>query len=222
VATFGIVADVGIALREVLLRRFHDDLDDAWPLLGGDNGQSESDRISLAPPEIEQGVERVPLSIWLYLVAENEYTKNRQPFLAADGTITPPPLALTLYYLVTPGAPLTSANDRAGAQERKQRILGKVLQVFHTEPIIALVDHGQESNKQVDELYITLAKLSLEEISQIWQALDEPFRISVALRVTTARVESLRKTSAKLILERVFEHGKLRFVPSNALDRSAA
>jgi hypothetical protein len=219
VASFGIVADVGIALREVLLRRFRDDAAEAWPLLGGDSGQPDTERISLAPPAVENGVERAPLSLWLYLVNENEHVKNRPPSTRADGTITPPPLALALYYLVTPGAPNAGTSDAAAAQERKQRILGKVLQVFHTEPIIALVDRAAG---RVDELYVTLARLSLDELSQVWQALDEPFRISIALRVTTGRVDSLRMRRAGLVLERVFDHGAVRFVPSDSLEGSAA
>jgi hypothetical protein len=219
VASFGIVADVGLALREVLLRRFRDDPTEAWPLLGGDSGQPDSERISLAPPAIENGVERAPLSLWLYLVTENEHAKNRPPKTTADGVLNPPPLALALYYLVTPGAPNAGTSDPAAAQERKQRILGKVLQVFHTEPIIALVD---QTAGRVDELYVTLARLSLEEISQVWQALEEPFRISVALRVTTGRIDSLRTRRAGLVLERVFDHGAVRFVPADLRERSPA
>lgn len=218
-AGFGIVADVGIALREVLLRRFRDDPDEAWPLLGGDGGQPDEERISLAPPAIENGVERAPLSLWLYLVNENEHTKNRPATTRPDGTLIPPPLALALSFLVTPGAPNAGTGDLAAAQERKQRILGKVLQVFHTEPIIALVDRAAG---RIDELYVTLSRLSLEELSQIWQALDEPFRISVSLKVTTGRIDSLRLRRTSLVLERVFDHGTTRFVAVDPPARRSA
>jgi len=218
-AGFGIVAEVGMALREVLLRHFEDDPDDALPLLRpiGLESDDPDDRISLAPPETDNGAERAPLSLWLYLVHENEHVKNRPPTTSGDGRVTPAPLALTLHYLVTPGAPSAGANDRGAAQQRKQRILGKVLQVFHSEPIIALVDR---TAGHVDELYVTLARLSLEELSEVWQALGEPFRISIALRVNTGRISSLRERRAALVLERVFEHGTLRLVPATIGERS--
>jgi hypothetical protein len=190
---FGVVHEVGRALKAVLVERFHADAA-ASELLRNSAGD---DGISLAPPEIQNGVAQSSLSLWLYLVSEQEHTKNRPPTVLPDGRKISAPLALSLYYLVTPGAPAApSAGDRP---RWVQAILGKVLQVFHTVPIIALVDPEAEL---AEELHVALCRLTLEELTRIWDALGQPYQLSVCYRVNVARVRHLDISRGSLIVER--------------------
>ncbi|MFN8451296.1 MAG: Pvc16 family protein [Anaerolineae bacterium] len=77
------------------------------------------------------------LSIWLYQVTENEFLKN-QPPLRVNGTDDrqrQPPLALNLYYLVTPFT---------GESMMDYLLLGKTMQVFYENAIIPLRSSGDE------------------------------------------------------------------------------
>src|SRR5688572_6444124 len=87
-------------------------------------------QISLEPPfklvrEIDP--DQNTLSLFLYRVVENGDMKNR-PFEPANGNLLrPPPLALNLFYLITP---LTNSavNDR--------KLLGKTMQILYDHAII--------------------------------------------------------------------------------------
>ena len=56
------------------------------------------------------------------------------------------------------------------SEKTRARILGKVLQIIHSDPVVA-VKAGPKS-PLYDELHLTLTRLPLEELSQIWQALN--------------------------------------------------
>jgi Pvc16 N-terminal domain len=50
------------------------------------------------------------VSLWLYFIAENEFTKNTAPRRVADDREQFPPLTLDLYYLLTPFGPSGEAD----------------------------------------------------------------------------------------------------------------
>jgi hypothetical protein len=121
------------------------------------------------------------LSLWLYHISEDEHVKNVPSVRLADGTFRMTSLALDLYYLLTPFAPSGQADHL---------LLGKAMQTFHDTGTARIVDTtAQDVN---EELRITLYRRSLDEISQVWQALREPYRLSVCYQVKVTHVDSDR------------------------------
>lgn len=174
-------------------------------------GSELGDSVSLAPPAKEN--ERT-LSLWLYLVTENEHSRNR-PDVVEDGVIRPPPLALTLYYLATPG--ITSNSDGPAADEaisKSANVLGVVLQTLHTRPVVTLSREPKEADPHIEpaseQLHLSLCRLSIEELARIWEALDHPYRLSICFKVNIVRIESLRTTVGKPVTEREFITGRLK------------
>jgi hypothetical protein len=88
--------------------------------------------VSLATPE-EMAGRQQGLSLWLYRVVRDEHRLNDPPVLRPRPTgrvdLVPPPLPLRLHYLVTP---LTR-----NSPDTEQRILGRVLQLVHSRPIVS-------------------------------------------------------------------------------------
>ncbi len=101
-----------------------------------------------------------------------------------------PPLSLNLFYLVTPFA---------ATGEADQLLLGKTMQVMYDNAIVVLRDAEAEV---AEELRITLSRLSLEELTRIWEALREPYRLSVCYQVKVTRIDSTRLTGKERIIER--------------------
>jgi hypothetical protein len=200
---FRVIQRVGDALREVLLREFREDPDEAAALLSGIDDGDDRKAITLAPPAPPDAPQR-SLSLWLYLVNEREHSKNRPHIVTKNGEVFPPPLSLSLYYLVTPGAP--EIEDPEQANDTVQEILGKVLQVFYAHPIIALVDRPA---RVAEELHVNLDRLSMHEMMQLWSGLRRPYRLSVGYRVNIARIDSLQLSQGALIMEREFESTEL-------------
>ncbi|MBC2802367.1 DUF4255 domain-containing protein [Rhizobium ruizarguesonis] len=197
---FQVIAQAGEEIRNIFSKALKN---------AGLGSGDPSSIVSLAPPAKEN--ERT-LSLWLYLVTENEHVRNRPNIVEKDGVIRPPPLALTLYYLATPG--IASNSDGLAADEaisNSAKVLGVVLQTLHARPVVAL-DKAPNGNSETtsEQLHLSLCRLSIEDLARIWEALDHPYRLSICFKVNIVRIESLRQTIAKPVTEREFITGRLK------------
>jgi Pvc16 N-terminal domain len=123
------------------------------------------------------------LSIWLYRVIRDEQRLNDPPVRLSPTEVRPPPLPLRLHYLITP---VTS--ERYGDPETEQIILGKVLQVFYSHPILRGVDLQAEFSGTEVELKMRLEPMSLEEITRVWEALTGSYQLSVSYEVGVVNI----------------------------------
>lgn len=142
------------------------------------------------------------LSLWLYQITENEHMKN-QPMLKAPVQPGPPPpgqaprqalqyppMALNLYFLATPFAQ---------SDEADHLLLGKTMQVLYDNAIVFLQD---TASNIFEELRVIFCRLSLEELTRIWESLREPYRLSVCYLIRVTRIDSHRTPETGLVLER--------------------
>ncbi len=133
------------------------------------------------------------LSIWLYQVTENEYEKN-QPIARGNGNAgTFPPLALNFFYLITPFTP---------SGESDQLVLGRLMQTLYDNAILLV---RNQPDGDFEELRIVLCRLTLEELTRIWEALREPYRLSVCYQVRVSHIGSLRQTGGARVFDRIGE-----------------
>ena len=143
------------------------------------------------------------LSLWLYQITENEHVKNQPMLRAAAQPLPPPPpgraprqvaqyppMALNLYFLATPFAQ---------SDEADHMVLGKTMQVLYDNAIIILQD---AMNNVFEELRVIFCRLSLEELTRIWESLREPYRLSVCYLIRVTRIDSRRTPETGLVLER--------------------
>lgn len=184
---YTILQDTSLALRDLLWANFAPDQQIRQLI-------SSPAAIELTnPAEIRQDGS-LRLSLWLYQVTENEFMKNQPPVRLANGTEMRTPMALTLYYLVTPNSTLPEAN---------QLILGRTMQVFYDHPMLIVPPSGVPQA----ELRILFARLSLEELTRVWEALKEPYRLSVCYQVRVALVNSRVESGKERVVERTVEMG---------------
>lgn len=142
--------------------------------------------VELATPS-EMGADANGVSLWLYRVLRDDTRLNDpprlRPRLDGDIEVLPPPLPLRLHYLVTPLA--TKAPDT------EQKILGRVMQLFHTRPVLAGAALQGDLAGTDAELNVRLESLALEELTRIWDALEGSYQLSISYEVTLARIESV-------------------------------
>ncbi len=129
------------------------------------------------------------LSFWLYKLAENAYTRNALPDRANGSDL--PPLPLNLHFLVTP---ITKSADV------DLMVMGKVLQVFYENPIVLL--RNEDDADLHDQITIQLERTTVDEQSRIWEALSEPYRLSVSYLVQIARIDAQRTAPGALVVDR--------------------
>ena len=128
------------------------------------------------------------LSLWLYLIAENEFVKNTPPLRISDSLEQFPPLGLDLYYLLTPFGVSADAN---------LLILGRSVQAMYDNARTTLIDTAANV---AEDLSIILFRRTLDELSRVWEALQEPYRLSVCYQVKITRVDSTRTTPVSPVL----------------------
>lgn len=126
------------------------------------------------------------LSVWLYRVVRDEQRLNAPPQRIDQNQLQRVPLPVRLYYLITPI--VTSDND--SSPETEQKILGKVLQIFHDHPKLRGTDLLGDLEGAAVELTVRLESLSLEEITRIWDALDRSYQLSVSYEVSVVYIHS--------------------------------
>ena len=138
--------------------------------------------IQLSSPIEMQNLGQVPgISLWLYKVSRMAEMLNDPPERKQSNMIARMPLPVLLYYLVTPMAadPVT-----------RQTLLGRVLQVFNDHSILSGADLQGVLQNTTEQLRVNLEALTLEELSRVWQALGEPYQLSVTYLVQVAKIDS--------------------------------
>ena len=122
------------------------------------------------------------VNLYLYQVTENPFTKNQPWVTRPDGVQEYPPLALNLYYLLTP-----YASDPLSAH----RVLTHAMQTLYVNSTLTGVDLADPLRLSVERLTINLCQMSLEELTRIWNALQTPYRLSVSYEVRIVLIESM-------------------------------
>lgn len=155
-----------------LLRSHVTDTSD--PYLGGVPVELKS------PKELREESVTLAISLWLYQVERNAELTNAPRRRNAEDALEWPPFPANLHYLVTPIAP---------EAHREHALLGRVIQVLH--------DHASMEGVSLEGLgdppfKLSFQPMSLEEITRIWDALKEPYQLSVAYLVQLVRIDSAR------------------------------
>src|SRR5690348_4355946 len=110
------------------------------------------------------------LSIFLFRVLENPDLKNRPLLSSQPPNYRYPPLALNLFYVITP---LTNS------AENDQRVIGKVMHVFYDHAIISGSELRGLLQTNAEEIRLSLSPTSLEDTTKLWCAFLRPYRLSV-------------------------------------------
>jgi hypothetical protein len=136
--------------------------------------------ISFADPAATIAMGGPRVSLWLHAVRVDEFRRNDPPAQVSDTQWTYPPLPLVLSYLITPLGPRDNP-------EAALLILGNMMQTLYANAITIVSDPAAEV---YEELKIALAPLTLGELTAIWEALRQPYQLSVAYQIRIARIDA--------------------------------
>lgn len=178
-ASFDILQDVSTELRRQIFDALEATPDTDFGL------QGSIERITLQSPG-DQIPSNVVASLYLYHLEIDPNLRN-QPYLpdrASDDRFRRPPLPLQLRYLFTP------VDSDEGLN---QLLLGRVLQHFHDFPNfgeVAGTPIGDAFGGASPEVRVKPDLLSLEQLSQMWNAFSQPYRIALSLLVEVVALDS--------------------------------
>jgi hypothetical protein len=148
----------------------------------------------LSPKEMQTASQTTGISVWLYKVSKLSEMLNEPPERRTANQSARVSLPLVLHYLVTPASndPLT-----------RHTLLGRVLQVFNDNAILRGAILAGVLQGSGEQLRIVLEALSVEELSLVWEALGEPYQLSVTYLVQVVKIDSDREsTKVSPVLER--------------------
>lgn len=180
-SSFEVLREVSSILKEVLAGEFA--ADPAFTAVG-----IRAEEISFSNPTQCLADGHGKLSLWLYKVDEDSFTRNAPATRSVDGEgIVGPPLTLELSYLVTPLL----------GKDEDLRLLGKVLEVLHRRPMLPI-----DTATSCEDLRISARRLTLEELTRVWEALREPYRLSVCYQVRVTHIHGPTRKGAGRIRDR--------------------
>jgi hypothetical protein len=136
-----------------------------------------------SPKEMQQDTQ-TGISLWLYRITRNEHLLNQPASRPFANQMERHCLPVNLHYLITPI--LTDPGD-------EQRFLGLLLQIFNDHPILRGGLLRGDLQGGDEELRVTLETLTLEELTRIWAALQEPYQASLSYQVQHVCIESNRQ-----------------------------
>jgi hypothetical protein len=191
-ADFPVIRAVSESLRELLREHI---------TLSSDPGLNNVPIDLRSPRELrEAGVARV-VSLWLYRVVRNPDLLNLPPERRGTDQFVRRPLPLELHYLLTPVA---------SRPDDEQLLLGRALQTLHDHASLegtALRDTLADSNA---ELRLVLETLNLEELTRVWQALQESYQLSVSYLAQVVEIDSAHEpVRRRVVLERHVDHRQI-------------
>lgn len=175
----------------------------------------------LGPDESGGGNRRI--NLFLYKVEQNAHLRNMdwQPSLSDPSQLTPPPLSLNLYYLMTAYA----QNDPQTGNTTAHEILGDAMRVFYEKPIVPDMYLVPGLIGAREQLRISQNHVDLDELSKVWSTFSEPFRLSVPYEVSVVQLDQ-SSAGNRDMPQRVTEIGipqvEAPFVPPTVDDMTPA
>lgn len=181
--SYSAIWDVGETLRNLLQMAMDDTFTE----------DANKVTVKLEPPKkIEETDKQNILTVFLYKIVENADLKNHPPAAQNFEKVRKQPF--DLHFMLTP-----NSND----ERNMLRMLGRAVQALLDKSILLGADlQGSYLEGTAEQLRVSMSPVSQEIITQIWQALESPMRISVFYLVTPVFIVSEPLPEAGLVLER--------------------
>ena len=180
---YTIIRDISVELRRRIFDSLRSSPVDAFDLTFTD----EVTNIVLDSPSDEPG-NNVKATLYLYHVDVNKALRNQRmlPQPGQSDELRLPPMPLQLRYLFTP-----VDDDEA----TNHLIAGRVLQYFYDNPKVATLAGetlGDSFGGGSKELRIKPELLTMEQLSQIWNAFNQAYRLSLIFLVEVVALDSAK------------------------------
>ncbi len=154
--------------------------------------------VTVTPPgEDITATQRPVVNLYLFRVEENDFAQNRQWQAVGTEALHYPPLALNLIYVMTP-----HANDQIAGF----RAMGEAMRILYDHAIIGGLFLKGSLEHTSEELKVDLCKFNLEELTRIWNAFNQPYRLSVCYQVRIVFIDSIIERDITRVREKENQH----------------
>jgi hypothetical protein len=107
-----------------------------------------------------------------------------------------------------------SADTTSAGRETEQVIMGRVLQVFNDRPTLRGTDLQDDFVGTDTVLHVRLEPLSLQDVYDIWDALEGAYRLSISYEVSIVKIDSgAQPTPVSPVVVMQPEYGRIVSTP---------
>jgi len=142
--------------------------------------------VSINNPQEMAEAHEEGVSLWMYRMMRDADRLNQPNTRLNARQSRFPALPLRLHYLVTPFVSVGNPNSA----ELEQQVLGKVMQTFHDHPRFRGADLQGDLSGSTQEFQVALETLALEDLARVWNALNQPYQLSVSYEVAIVNIDS--------------------------------
>lgn len=135
------------------------------------------------PPDTVTTNEEIRVSLlWI-----NEQATHRSdaPHRNFDGTTASPPTSLSMFFLIT-----AYGDGPGGNADAAHRLLGEVVRIFHTDPVVTLPLAGLAGNSGVGKLGVTLVPITPDLMEKLFSPLQIKHRPFALYEVSPVQLTS--------------------------------
>jgi hypothetical protein len=152
--------------------------------------------VSLKSPVDEVSQNKPKVNLFPYRVEQNAFGRNPERQAIGPDALEYPPLWLNIFFMLTP-----FADDKLD----ELKVFGEAMRVLHDNAAMPPRALKGSLENTGEELHLDFCPFTLEQLAQIWNALDKPYRLSVCYEVRTIFIDSLIQTPINRVLE--VDHG---------------
>lgn len=145
------------------------------------------------------------VTLFLYDVVEDPSARNRPRVrgeVPPDIALRKPRVALLLRYLITPWS---------NSRETDQAMLTRVVQALYDGAILSGPALHPELVATETVLKVTLSQLPLEDRTRVWNALQRPYRLSLAYELRVANIDTLTQQTFTPVTRRSLDFAQPEF-----------
>lgn len=199
---YGAIADVGETLVDLL-----------WDNMQNLNLITKKESIVLASPGEIPLNQDVQLSLFLYQILKNVHLTNQEMQIKDYSTLTFPPIALDLYYMLT--AYPHGTHELTDMIRQEHKILGRAIQILNkNQTLLGSVLKGSLQGSG-DEIHVMLTSMNLDDMTKIWTTFQgKPFRTSVCFLVTPVLIDSTSEIGVQRVISKETDYNII--VPKRA------
>ncbi|WP_224824359.1 DUF4255 domain-containing protein [Cognatishimia sp. MH4019] len=175
---YNVILDISRELRQQIVTSLQTAPNDTFELSG-------TDAITLRPP-VEGLPDGLVASLFLYHIEIDGGLRNQMPLpdRTNPNRSFKPPLPVSLSYMFTP---------LGTGEETNQSIIGRILQHFHDYPTLSTLEGtpvGDSRGAAAPELRVRHDVMAMDQLTNIWSAFSQPFRLSIGFEVEVVAVDS--------------------------------
>jgi hypothetical protein len=176
---YRVLQDISLQLRRLLYESLRGN-DPIGTLFSSENNISLDSPARIADRSAPNA-DQARLSLYLYQVTPNAHINNHPMIAAGPGRQQHPPLSLNLYYLLTPVCQMPEDN---------LVVLGRCAQILAANATIQAAFLDSWLRPDPPEVRVTINPVSLEELTRIWNAFSEAYRLSMCYVVQAVSIDS--------------------------------